>query len=628
MVIHAVAIVSACIATLIAIVTWGSIYPPLDWITASAYAPALRVLIALSLSVGIPYFLLAATGPLLQYWYGVSSERTHASHEDNSESTAPRRSPYSLYAISNTGSLLALISYPTLIEPYLSLPREEYLWSILFFLYALLLVTVTVSIRRIPSQIHASTRQVGSLSRKAEWIAFAALPAFLLVATTTVLTQLISPMPLLWIIPLALYLLTFIFAFSGMGQSIFMPLFVFIAAAAAYMYTPAAPQQIVSEVLSYLSLLFFACLFCHARLYALRPHTGALPFFYLCTSLGGMIGTICASLIAPLLFADFFEFPLGLAIIATLAVIFIPSDFFPRIVPERIIRMIRIIAPFFFAVLLTNVVLAGAASEVLASRNFYGAVQLHFTDEATVLMNGTTMHGLQPTAREWSFVPTSYYTQGSGVARAIRYAHETNKNGIRVGVIGLGTGSLAAYCEKRDTFAFYEIDPRIEHIARTYFSYLSRCAGSTVHIGDGRIVLQKEDASSTAYDVLAVDAFTDDAIPAHLLTKEAVELYMSKLASRDGIIAMHTSNRFLELYPVLLSIAREEKLTAMIVNDNGQGGHMGSASQWVLLSKNPHVFDDPAFIGVQRWTAPNPLPRAWSDTYTSLFSVLQVPLPF
>ncbi len=609
--VHSTIILAGMIATMAALISWGSLYPPLDWLSSSSIAPALRVLIALSLSIGVPYFLLSTTGPLLQYWYGVSSQSE----------------PYKLYALSNAGSLIALISYPFLIEPNISLPREEFLWTLLFFVYAVLVLLVTVSIQSIRAQTHVSVRAAGSLRNKAAWIGFAALPAFLLVATTTVLTQLISPVPLLWVVPLAIYLLTFILAFSGIVLFRFLPLLTLAATGIAFLYTPAQPVEIVPQVCAYFMLLFFACLFCHTKLYELRPHTNALPFFYLCTSLGGVIGSIGASFIAPLIFTDFYEFPLGLALTASLAVACIPADLYPRFANGKIRRAIVILAPFACAALFTNIVVASVTPDKIASRNFYGAVQVSFTEDATVLLHGTTMHGLQPSAREWSYVPTTYYTQNSGIGRAMRHVRSENAGGLNVGVIGLGTGSLAVYCEKNDTFVFYEIDPRIESIARDYFSYLARCPGSSVRIGDGRIILSNENAASSTYDLIAVDAFTDDAIPAHLLTKEAVALYMSKLSSDDGIVAMHTSNRFLLLYPVLLSIARELGLTAMVVNDDGAGGHMPAGSQWVLLSKNPRVFDGDAFIGVSRWSAPVPLPQMWTDTYTSLFTVLDLPTP-
>ncbi|MBP9757217.1 MAG: fused MFS/spermidine synthase [Candidatus Pacebacteria bacterium] len=612
MMIHGGAIVVTVGATLLAIASWGSIYPPLDWITGSQLAPALRVLVALTLSVGIPYFLLSTTGPLLQYWYGVTSEKE----------------PYKLYALSNAGSLIALLAYPFLIEPNISLSREEVLWSVLFFIYAILLTLVTLSIRRIPPHVRATAAETGTRMHKLQWVALAALPAFLLVATTTVLTQLISPVPLLWIMPLALYLLTFILAFSGYGSARFLPLFVFIAACSAYMYTPAHPMQIVSQVTAYLVLLFFASFMCHAELYRRRPATAALPFFYLCTSFGGMIGTMAASLLSPVVFNDFFEFPFGLAITAALAVILIPVEFYPRLMNERAVRMVRIIAPFVFAAMLATLILNSASTHVLASRSFYGAVQIKFQDEATVLMNGTTMHGLQPVSREWSYIPTSYYTASSGLGRAIRAVRDSAQgDAVRVGVIGLGTGSIGVYCEPKDTFTFYEIDPHIEQIARSYFSYLSRCEGSEVKIGDGRIVLASESLEDGRYDLFAVDAFTDDAIPAHLLTNEAVALYMDHLSAK-GILAIHTSNRFLLLYPMILSIAREQSLSAMVVFDNAESGYLGTPSQWVLLAKDPKVLQTDAFIGVAPWTAKQPLPAAWTDNYTSLFSVLSVPLPF
>jgi hypothetical protein len=190
-----------------------------------------------------------------------------------------------LYVLSNAGSLLALVSYPTLIEPHITLTHEEFLWLGLFLLYAVLLSVITSSVRHVAPHVRASAAETGTARRKVQWIFFAALPSFLLVATTTVITQLISPVPLLWIVPLAIYLLTFILAFSGIGQTRYMTLFVMIAAFGAYLYTPASPNDIVNEVTTYLVLLFFACLFCHDRLYALRPATPALPFFYLCRQL-------------------------------------------------------------------------------------------------------------------------------------------------------------------------------------------------------------------------------------------------------------------------------------------------------------------------------------------------------
>jgi hypothetical protein len=608
--IHGIVVAVAAVISLVAITSWGSIYPPLDWLIVSSLSPVLRVLTALSVGIGIPYFLLSTTGPLLQYWYGITSEREL----------------YKLYALSNAGSLLALLSYPFLIEPNISLPSTEITWAVLFCLYAVLIVTVTSSVRNTHPNVRTTASTAGTYGQKAAWIAYASLPAFMLVSTTTVLTQLISPVPLLWVVPLAIYLITFILAFSGYGSTRFMPVYVFIAAASAYVYTPAHPLQIVSEVTAYLILLFFVCLLCHAQLYRRRPETSTLPFFYVCTSFGGMLGTMAATVLPPALFNDFYEFPFGLAVSASLAILLLPSELYPRIVSERVIRMIRFIAPFAFAALFSVTLLNATQTGVRSERNFYGAFQINFTEEATVLMNGTTMHGLQPTAKEWSYVPTSYYTANSGFGRSVRAVREsTTDKKIRTGIIGLGTGSAAIYCEPHDTFTFYEIDPDIERVARSYFTYLARCPGSSVRIGDGRLVLASE-KNEERYDLFVVDAFTDDAIPAHLLTTEAVGLYTEKITD-SGILAIHVSNRFLILYPMILSIARAHNLTAMVVFNPGDDGHLGAASQWVLLSKHPKIFEADAFIGVPQWSAPLPLPAPWTDNYTSLFSVLSVPLP-
>jgi hypothetical protein len=526
----------------------GSIYPSLDWLTESTLHPSLRVLLALTLGVGLPYFALSTTGPLLQYWYGsISNEQ-----------------PYKLYALSNVGSLLALLSYPFLIEPFIPLPAEEIVWVALFALYAALVGIIALSMRHVHIE-RARFQITSSRSQTLEWIGYAALPAFLLVAVTTVITQLISPVPLLWILPLAIYLITFILAFSGAGRTVYMPLFVLIAAVGAYLYTPARPSEIVPHVSTYLTFLFFACMMCHVLLYEKRPDTAGLPSFYLATSLGGAIGTLLASIVAPLLLNDFWEFAIGLALAAATAFAILSNDFYPRIMKDRTIRAIKIIVPFLIGVLLVNTVTAAASPSVLVSRNFYGTVQLKFEEDATVLQHGTTVHGLQATEQALEYVPSTYYTRLSGVGRALQYTDERLRGlAKRVAIVGLGTGTLATYCNENDVFMFFEIDPRIKETASSYFSYLAKCEHSGVKIGDGRILLQQEsDEALPGYDVIAVDAFTDDSIPAHLMTKEAVALYAERLRTKRGIIAIHTSNRYLALSPVILSIAEDLGLTIL-----------------------------------------------------------------
>lgn len=608
-IIHALIVGVALLTMLGTYALSGSVFPDLSWIPGGTIDPAIAVLLALAASVGIPYFVLSTSGPLLQYWYGVY---------DGVE-------PYGLYALSNAGSLIALLSYPFVIEPLSSLPIQHGLWIVLFAAYAIALFLIIRRVQTAPSERRG---RVGAL-QTLQWIGLSALPSFLLVAVTTAVTQFITPVPLLWVVPLSLYLVTLILAFSGRGQSIYVPALTLIAAFLAYRFTPATPTAIVEHVGSDLALLFFASLMCHARLYELRPPHATLPYYYVHTSLGGMLGALSGSIVAPLLFNDFWEFPLALSISAALAGYMLSPEFFPRIHPANL-RLVKIAFPFFIALLFTNMVTASIDASNVTSRNFYGTVHLGFQDDVVMLKHGTTLHGMQSISREWAYVPSTYYVQSSGLGRAMQYVQRDRKP-VRVGVIGLGTGAISAYCDGGDTFTFFEIDPRIAHIAETYFSYLQHCKGSSVKIGDGRLSLQKENAAGApAYDLIAVDAFTDDTIPAHLLTKEAVELYLDMVDETRGVVAIHVSNRYLDLAPMLLSVTRELGAGAMVVHDNGEndGGFRGTSTLWVLIAKNPRIFDDVAFSGVAAWTPPKQLPRAWSDSYTSIWSVLNVPLPW
>jgi len=581
--------------------------------------PAAKVLLALLFSIGAPYLLLSTTAPLLQYWYG----------------TGTGREPYTLYALSNVASLLALLSYPFVIEPFISLRYQKGIWLLLFFAYAMVYVVsalVFFSTRRSSSETSEGRpkRARVSLMESVLWILLAALPSFTLLAATTHITQTIVPVPLLWIVPLALYLGTFVIAFAGWGQSIFTPLFFFASATVAWWFTPAAYDDIVPQILSYLTLLFFCGFTCHALLYRMRPQTPVLPFFYLLISLGGAIGVLSGSMLAPLVFSDFWDFPLALAVSGAFAAWLLPKPFFPRILESHHITYVKV----FFLVLVVSLflrhLLADQGVPTIATRNFYGSAKVYFQGDTVSLMHGTTLHGMQFANPADARLPTTYFTPGSGVGRAILYEQNVRSDKeVRVGVIGLGTGTIAAYCRPGDMYVFYEIDSRIEGIARSYFSYLSHCEGTEVRIGDGRILLESELSAGTlgAFDVFAVDAFSDDTIPVHLLTLQAFELYASHLRSPESILAVHISSRYLELAPVVFRLAAELGMNAMLVPDSGESSPGGSSSLWVVLSKDSGVFRSVAFANTD---SPPPVASSdvWTDDYTSLFSVLSLPRPW
>jgi hypothetical protein len=603
--IHAAVIVLIAAYTVVSLVRSHAPYPPLDWTVGNAASPYFNVLRALFAAIGGPFFLLSTTGPLLQYWYGTSANRE----------------PYKLYAFSNAGSLLALIGYMTLIEPGSTLHVQENVWLVLFFLAVLLTLFVAFFFRGNPkTEPRESDATMPGTRTLLSWLALAALPTFMLVATTTDITQKIAPVPLLWVIPLSIYLFTLILAFAGFGQSRYVPLIFFAAATWAYLLTPGSSDTVLYTIAAYLLLLFFCGLCCHARLYALRPQTGRLPLFYLFLSLGGMLGTLGASILAPLIFKDFWEFPLGIALSGCVAFYLLSDVFFPRILDEGKIKLTKLLFVFVAAALFTNVVLAdGAYPFALNFRNFYGVAQVGFGDGFVALSNGTTLHGLQYTDPAKQYEPTTYYTSDSGVGRAVTYEEAIQKGSpLRVGVVGLGAGVLAAYCRPGDAYVFYEIDPKIVSIARTYFSFLSHCAGSEVRLGDARQVLQEEALAGKPgkYDILAVDAFNDDTIPVHLLTLQAFELYEEHLRSPQSVIAIDVSNRYLDLAPVVFRIAAESGFSATEV--------YAQDSVWVVLSKDPAIFRSSEFKDANT-SLPKPSSTIWTDDYTSIFSVLNLP---
>ncbi|MDP3645786.1 MAG: fused MFS/spermidine synthase [bacterium] len=629
------ALIHGCVVAIAALATLSSMHTSLDWTIGSTASPSLNVLWALVGMIGAPYFLLSTTGPLLQYWYGLSSHREPLGRSSMGE-------PYKLYALSNAGSLLALIGYIFLIEPFIPLHLEESMWTVFFFVYAFMAFVISILLIRAPvhvfSPVEDASHTTITIRSVFSWILLAALPSFLLLATTTTITQTIAPVPLLWIVPLMIYLVTLILAFAGVGRSKFVPLLVLAAVYFAYSYTSIGSYtmfNVSSRIIAYVLLLFFVGLFCHAELYRRRPAISNLPFFYLFLSFGGMVGIFVGSILTPLIFSDFWEFPLCMAIAAALATWALSEEFFPRIFDTANITFSKIIFTLVTGALFFNLIYSDAGNPFIASRNFYGAVKVRFHDETITLMHGTTVHGFQPRANAFQYMPNSYYVGSSGIGRAMLYEQRIRKGSdFKAGILGLGTGSIAAYCrhgsigspQAGDTFVFYEIDPQMVTIAKSNFSYIQHCHGASIRMGDGRLLLEKErrEGNLGTYDLLVADAFTDDTIPVHLITLEAVALYAAHLRTPQSIIAIHTSNRYLDLPPVILKIGAQLGFTAKIVLDDGSSSPIGSPSQWVLLAKDPKVFADTAFSG-STFAMPDmkriPL---WTDDYTSLLSVIRI----
>lgn len=610
-VVHLAVVVSAALASIAMLVAWRSLFPSMEWTSSSALSPWVQLLFALALSIGLPYFLLSTTGPLLQYWYGITE----------------KREPYKLYALSNIGSFLALGSYPFLVEPNSTIHIQEVAWLAMFLVYAALATFISVLFLKART-VAAQATPPPHTPRKSLllWVLLAALPSFLLVAVTTQVTQLVAPLPLLWIVPLAIYLLTFIIAFSGYGRGVFTWFLLLVSAILAYEFLDTGYAQSMWRVLSDTLLLFFSGLYCHAQLYAMRPETRVSSLFYLCLSFGGMIGALLASIVAPLIFPDLWEFPIGVAFAALIALAFIPNRITSFIQPSYI-RTTQVLLLCAIAVAAYSLGSVEDGRETLARyRNFYGTAHAYQTPDLKVLVHGGTIHGVQMRDSHFEFIGATYFSARSGVARAImdRYLAHPERT-LNIGITGLGIGAITAYCGSGDKYVYYEIDPEIEKVAREHFTYLSRCEGVEVRTGDARILLEQERRKGIQndYDVLAMDAFNDDTIPVHLVTKEAIQLYLDHIQD-DGIIAIHTSNRLLDIAPVIISEAEDLDLSWLIVITDGTDDITEWPSEWVLLSKNPETFKSETFANSPS-RIPENRPRAWTDDYSDILSVLSLP---
>jgi hypothetical protein len=462
------------------------------------------------------------------------------------------------------------------------------------------------------------------------WIALAACPAALLLAVTTQLTHNIAPIPFLWVLPLAIYLLSFILCFESdrfYQRWLFLPLLAAALAGMAYTaYFDLGNPELKLALPVLIGGLFISAMVCHGELAQRRPHPRYLTNFYLAVSLGGAIGGLFVAIVAPRLFRDYYEFPGLLAYCAIVAAIAAWNTL--RIERRRRLWTARL-AMLLLAVGVTGYVTyqqVKQSSRFLETRrNFYGV--LHVRDRPNTpeqtgmryLLNGTISHGSQISETRYHRVATSYYGENSGAGRAIRYFEK--KGPVRVGVIGLGAGVLAAYCRPGDEFRFYEINPLDLEFSKTQFTFLGDCPKPpAVLLGDARLTLEREPPQR--FDVLAVDAFTSDSIPAHLLTVEASRVYFRHLAP-TGVLAVHVSNRYLDLAPVVTANAAALGKQAVLIDDAGDDYDYYTSSDWVLVAGNPAIFDDDVFRGsIERLKEKRGL-RRWTDDYSNLYQILK-----
>jgi SAM-dependent methyltransferase len=573
--------------------------------------PAAAILLLLTVSIGLPFVLLSATSPLAQVWYA----RTGAESD-----------PYHLFALSNLASLLALLSYPLLIEPHLAAHQQTTLWSALFAIFVLLCgaaawlartgsVPITLAQSK-PSNSGPSP----TLRERLLWLGLAACGSMLLLSITNKLLEDVAPVPLLWVLPLALYLLTFALAFSKRmlywRWLVVRFLGVALGSLGYAIYEPMYTESVQVSVPVYCGALFLCCWFCHGELALRRPAARYITSFYLMLSLGGALGGIFVGLAAPHLFTAIYELPLALVLTALLAIAALWAQ-------GWLIRLFWMAAAASMILVLVRNVRDFDMNTIVRMRSFYGALRVReFTnwlkEPYRTLYNGKIEHGAQYVNPPSSLLPTTYYGPDSGVGLALTHCCPNAK---RVGAIGLGAGTLAAYGKTSDYFRFYEINPQVIAIAKSSFSYLRDSAARIdVVLGDARLSLQGE--APQQFDVLAVDAFSGDAIPVHLLTREAFALYLRHLKP-DGILAVHTSNSYLNLPPVVQLLAGDAGCEAQMITNDDDRRKLIDSSDWVLVTRNMRFLDSiDSTVMIEPIIVPPNL-RVWTDDFNNLFQILR-----
>ena len=540
--------------------------------------PIGRILLLLLATIGLPYFLLSSTTPLLQAWY---HRRWHVAV------------PYRLFALSNFASLLALLGFPLLFEPAFDLKTIGWAWS---FLYAGFAVLCGIVALMSGNGAAVSERKVAADKPRARtqllWLALAAMGSVMLLAVTNHITQNIASVPFLWVVPLALYLITFILAFDHPRWYV-RPVFVAVLAVLVPLmgsYINELNIHVAAPL--YLAGLFVACMVCHGELSRLRPDPAHLTRFYLMISLGGALGAVLVAIVAPLALRGYFE--LGIALVALAAVLTLSL--------KRVLRLAGVAmtaATVFFVVRGVQDYTNGVR---LMERDFYGVVRtVDFYEPVAYrsMYHGGIMHGGQLLGYSFRNTPADYFSPGSGYGRTFRSLRALRpRKPLNVGVIGLGAGVIGAWMRPGDTLVFYEISPRVVDIAKREFTYLHDTAARTeLVMGDGRLSLERELRDSPrGYDVLGIDAFSGDSIPMHLITREAMAIYVRHLKP-DGVIVFQATNRFIDLLPVVKRLASEFGMQAVNVSDSptAEEGpeYWYSATDQVIVTKNRKLLAAP-----------------------------------
>jgi len=690
-VIHALLLIVAMAVLVFVWFKWATpLTPGLDWKPQPSDKPVWKILQLLAVTGAIPFFLLSTTGPLLQNWFA---------------RTRPGNSAYRLYALSNAGSLLGLLTYPFLLEWLLTLKGQAHVWSFAYFAFIALCFGIAWQMRGGASA--GSTVDMSPQSAKASesinpdapqpakyllCIALSACSSTILLATTNLLCQDLSVIPLLWVVPLSIYLISFIFTFDSnrwYKRGIFWPLYFFVVGLALKPRSLGYHGNTVLQIIGCCAALFIVCMICHGELSRSKPASRHLTAFFFMIATGGALGGIFVVIIAPAIFSGFWEFQIALlscgllfflafiledrsgrseqtswiASVVILPALLVPhvmsllpkikslsfftNEYYVSAIAVAVLLIVRLLRrnqgesptkdlnstfPWqpvtavallgVFAIIAYSYIAVGAQHILFYERNFFGVKYVYEKPEMVELICGSTVHGAQFKNPAQRNIPTVYYRPESGIGLLLSNfpRDRSGRDGLRVGIIGMGIGTLASYARAGDYFRFYEIDSAVAQLSlgpRPYFQFLKDSAASIdLVMGDGRLSLEREAARGNLqrFDILAADAFSADAVPAHLLTREAMGIYLQHVR-RGGVLAFNISNRFLDLAPVIAGLAKAFRLNAVQVRDQ--------YSIWILLSQDSEIFRTPDLERRATSIVLAREPLLWSDDYSNLFAVLR-----
>ncbi|MFN8658504.1 MAG: fused MFS/spermidine synthase [Candidatus Obscuribacterales bacterium] len=584
-----------------------SLPPPQSWYLNVSNAPVLSLLSLLALYLSLPCLLLSSLSGLLQSWYA------HDSQND----------PYPLYSLSNIGSMSALLLYPLLIERFMGVAQSLVLWKIGYMIVAALAVVSSILIlhRRlssVPAAPSSSAPQSAppaavappTLSHFISWLGLSALGCMVLLVYTTYITQDVAPVPLLWVIPLALYLLTFIICFAD--ERNYSPRFYLYTGPALWLLEPFLHEFVLADLLCVLSMLFCFCMVTMGELYRRRPSPTHLPSFYLAIAGGGVLGSLFVNVAAPALFDNYAE---RYIVIVAMLIICLRVSFATRQSQSSVRFSVIYVVMFVVGCSLMQLsqVFATDQSIVARLRNFYGCLTVVQVENELRLISGAIIHGSQNIDPSVKLEPTSYYVRSGAIGYIDKLVREVRgSQPVKYGIIGLGVGTLAAYGRPNDQVVFYEIDPKVKVVADRYFTFLaSSPATLKLVIADGRKALEQERDQN--FDMLLLDAFNGDLIPSHLLTQEAIRLYLRHLKP-DGVLLVHLSNRYADLEPVVANLAAVMKLQAVTINTKHGKFVAVSNAPLPVMPAASEIFIAPSRL--------DPSIGIWTDDYSNLFSAI------